>query len=85
MTSKTAKEDQLKASIVQPTQNDRITADFGTKQSNTDDWLRVSTKEKTGPMLLEDAFGREKVRFLLAEILESSEMGRRGLELAGMI
>lgn len=62
MTTKTAKADQLKASMVQPTQNDRITADFGTKQSNTDDWLRISTKDETGPMLLEDTFGREKVR-----------------------
>lgn len=61
MTTKTAKADQLKASMVQPTQKDRITADFGTKQSNTDDWLRISTKDKTGPMLLEDTFGREKI------------------------
>lgn len=63
MATKTAKVDQLNASEVQPTQNDRITADFGTKQSNTDDWLKISNeKTTTGPMLLEDAFAREKVR-----------------------
>lgn len=61
MTTKAAKADQLKASMVQPTKMDRITADFGTKQSNTDDWLRISTNDKTGPMLLEDTFGREKI------------------------
>ncbi|EFY88495.1 catalase [Metarhizium acridum CQMa 102] len=61
MTTKTAKADQLEASVVQPTPEDRITADFGTRQSNTDDWLRVSSDKTTGPMLLEDAFAREKI------------------------
>ena len=32
------------------------------KQTNTDDCLRVVSEDKAGPMLLEDAFGREKVR-----------------------
>ncbi|KHN98658.1 catalase [Metarhizium album ARSEF 1941] len=61
MCPETAKVHQLSASAVQPTQNDRITADFGTKQSNTDDWLRVCSDKTTGPMLLEDAFAREKI------------------------
>ncbi|KAH8884950.1 catalase [Thozetella sp. PMI_491] len=39
----------------------RITTDYGVKQSNTDDWLKVVSEDKTGPMLLEDAFGREKI------------------------
>jgi catalase len=39
----------------------RITSDFGTKQTNTDDWLKVATEDKTGPQLLEDGFGREKI------------------------
>lgn len=39
----------------------RITSDFGTKQTNTDDWLKVATEDRTGPQLLEDTFGREKV------------------------
>ena len=38
-----------------------ITADFGTKQSNVDDWLKVASEDQTGPMLLEDNFSREKV------------------------
>ena len=41
--------------------NWRITSDWGAKQTNTDEWLKVSTEDHTGPMLLEDGFGREKV------------------------
>jgi len=39
----------------------KITSDYGVKQSNTDDWLRVVSEDKTGPSLLEDPFGREKI------------------------
>jgi len=39
----------------------RITSDYGVKQENTDDWLTVASEDHTGPMLLEDAFGREKI------------------------
>lgn len=39
----------------------RMTSDFGVKQNNTDDWLKVATDDQQGPMLLEDHFGREKV------------------------
>lgn len=39
----------------------RITSDYGVKQTNTDDWLKVVNEDKTGPMLLEDPFAREKV------------------------
>lgn len=39
----------------------RITSDYGVKQNNTDDWLKVATEDKQGPALLEDHFGREKV------------------------
>jgi catalase len=39
----------------------RITSDYGVKQTNTDDWLKVATEDKTGPMLLEDHFAREKI------------------------
>lgn len=42
----------------------RITSDYGVKQTNTDDWLRVASEDKTGPMLLEDPFAREKVELL---------------------
>lgn len=41
--------------------NARITTDFGTKISNTDDWLTASNDEHVGPSLLEDLHGREKV------------------------
>jgi catalase len=40
---------------------DRLTSDWGVRQSNTDDWLRVTNEEHTGPSLLEDPFAREKV------------------------
>lgn len=39
----------------------RITSDYGVKQTNTDDWLRVTNDGQIGPSLLEDPFGREKV------------------------
>lgn len=39
----------------------RITSDYGVKQNNTDDWLKVASEDKQGPMLLEDHFAREKV------------------------
>ncbi len=61
MGHKGAKTDQLAAHTVEPTKDSRITSDFGTKQTNTDDWLRVNSKDQIGPMLLEDPFGREKV------------------------
>lgn len=41
--------------------NNVITTDYGVKQWNTDDWLKVATDDKTGPMLLEDHAGREKI------------------------
>lgn len=44
--------------------NWRITSDYGVKQANTDEWLTVTSEDKTGPMLLEDNFGREKVKSL---------------------
>ncbi|ATY60864.1 catalase A [Cordyceps militaris CM01] len=55
------KAEQLSSNTVEATQESRLTSDFGTKQSNTDDWLRVANDDKTGPSLLEDAFGREKI------------------------
>ncbi|CAO2657924.1 Nn.00g071840.m01.CDS01 [Neocucurbitaria sp. VM-36] len=41
--------------------NWRITSDFGVKQTNTDDWLKVASEDRTGPSLLEDHFAREKI------------------------
>ena len=52
---------QLADNMVEPTKDSRITTDYGVKQSNTDDWLKVVREDKTGPMLLEDPHGREKV------------------------
>ena len=39
----------------------RITSDFGVKETTADDWLKVVNEDKTGPLLLEDPFAREKV------------------------
>ena len=41
--------------------DNRLTTDYGVKQTNTDDWLRVASEDKTGPSLLEDHAGREKI------------------------
>ena len=38
----------------------RITSDYGVKQNNTDEWLRINRDDQIGPMLLEDPFAREK-------------------------
>jgi catalase len=35
----------------------KMTSDFGVKQNNTDDWLKVATPDQQGPALLEDHFG----------------------------
>ncbi|KAK5989720.1 Catalase-1 [Cladobotryum mycophilum] len=61
MGSPGVKAEQLTADMVEPTKESRITSDFGTKQTNTDDWLRVNRDDQIGPMLLEDPFGREKI------------------------
>ncbi|KAH7080147.1 catalase-like domain-containing protein [Paraphoma chrysanthemicola] len=39
----------------------KMTSDYGVKQNNTDDWLRVASDDKQGPLLLEDHFAREKI------------------------
>ncbi|KAF1808328.1 catalase [Eremomyces bilateralis CBS 781.70] len=41
--------------------NGVITSDYGVKQVNTDDWLKVVNENHTGPALLEDPFAREKI------------------------
>lgn len=60
--SKSTKMAQL-AEVTKDVHDDkwRITSDYGVKQNNTDDWLKVATDDQTGPMLLEDQFAREKV------------------------
>lgn len=41
--------------------SDLLTSDFGVKSTSHDTWLSASTGDRTGPALLEDNFGREKV------------------------
>jgi catalase len=43
------------------TPQDRVTTDYGVKQPTQDDWLKIVSEDHTGPLLLEDPFGREKV------------------------
>ncbi|EPS30756.1 hypothetical protein PDE_05708 [Penicillium oxalicum 114-2] len=38
-----------------------MTTDYGVKISDPDHWLRVVNEKQTGPMLLEDQIGREKI------------------------
>lgn len=56
-----AKQAQLAENTVEHDPKTQMTTDFGAKINNTDDWLRVTTNDKTGPMLLEDPIAREKV------------------------
>lgn len=58
---KSRKTAQLERDAVTPTKDDRITSDFGVRQGNTDDWLKMANEDKNGPMLLEDSFAREKI------------------------
>ncbi|EON98254.1 putative catalase 1 protein [Phaeoacremonium minimum UCRPA7] len=51
----------LQASTKEPTKDTRITSDYGVKQENTDHWLSITNEDHTGPSLLEDPFGREKI------------------------
>lgn len=41
--------------------NASLTTDWGSKVSDTDHWLTVSTEDQYGPALLEDGHAREKV------------------------
>ena len=43
---------------------DRLTTDYGVKQATADDWLKVASQDRAGPLLLEDPFARERVRIL---------------------
>ncbi|KAI0024625.1 catalase-domain-containing protein [Xylariomycetidae sp. FL0641] len=58
--------------------SDRITTDWGVKQGNTDDWLRVTTEDETGPMLLEDAAAREKIHHFDHERIPERVVHARG-------
>lgn len=51
----------LAQNTIEPTKNTKLTSDWGVKQNNTDHWLSVTNDKHTGPALLEDTFGREKV------------------------
>lgn len=64
---------QLESVTQTATKGDRITTDFGAKQQTADEWLRVTTDDKTGPMLLEDSYAREKVEILSSSIAYPSD------------
>lgn len=51
----------LAKNTIEPTKDTKLTSDWGVKQTNTDHWLSVTNDQHTGPSLLEDSFGREKV------------------------
>ncbi|KAI2637454.1 catalase-domain-containing protein [Xylaria nigripes] len=52
---------QLDSDTHTATKDERITTDFGVKESTADEWLRVNRPDQTGPMLLEDSYAREKI------------------------
>lgn len=51
----------LAQDTIEPTKNTKVTSDWGVRQSNNDHWLSVTNPNHTGPALLEDSYGREKV------------------------
>lgn len=61
MASQDGKVKDLAQDMREPDKNSRLTTDYGVKQTTADDWLKVVDGDKTGPMLLEDPFGRERI------------------------
>ncbi|KAL2019057.1 hypothetical protein VTK56DRAFT_10161 [Thermocarpiscus australiensis] len=51
----------LRKETKEMTPQGRLTTDYGVKQTTADDWLKVANKDKTGPLLLEDPFARERI------------------------
>ncbi|KAK3331713.1 catalase-1 [Cercophora scortea] len=51
----------LQREFKDPSPKDRLTTDYGVKQTTADDWLKVVSEDRQGPMLLEDPFGRERI------------------------
>ncbi|KOS21726.1 Catalase-1 [Escovopsis weberi] len=78
MGSPGVKEEQLAADLVEPTKNTRITSDWGVKQTNTDDWLRVNRPDQIGPALLEDHSSREKIHHFDHERIPERVVHARG-------
>ena len=62
--SSNKKATEMEHNIQEPSSKHPLTSDFGVKNGNTDIWLSASTGDRQGPQLLEDGFGREKVRTL---------------------
>lgn len=56
-----AKQRDLERNTKDMSSKDRLTTDYGVKQTTADDWLRVVSNEQNGPMLLEDPFARERI------------------------
>jgi len=61
VTGKHDKVSDLKQNTKELSKDDRLTTDYGVKQGTADDWLKVVSEDKTGPALLEDPFGRERI------------------------
>lgn len=53
----------LSKNTIEPSSSTHVTSDFGVKAptESHDHWLSVTNGKHTGPSLLEDTFGREKV------------------------
>lgn len=53
----------LSRSTITPNSSSHATSDFGVKipTESHDHWLAINNDKQTGPQLLEDTFGREKV------------------------
>ncbi|ETS85315.1 Catalase-1 [Pestalotiopsis fici W106-1] len=58
---KGAKTADIERDAVAPSQDTRITTEYGVKQGNTDDWLKATNGDTSGPSLIEDHFAREKI------------------------
>lgn len=79
MASQDAKINDLARNIRESDSNSRLTTDYGVKQTTADDWLKVVTEDKTGPMLLEDPFGRERIHRFDHERIPERVVHARGV------
>ena len=53
--------EDMERDVIDVAKSQHMITDFGHKVSNTDNWLKVASKDQTGAHLLEDQVAREKV------------------------
>ncbi|OAA64724.1 catalase A [Niveomyces insectorum RCEF 264] len=79
MTSRDDKINDMKRNTVELTKEAKLTSDYGVRQGNNDNWLRIVDKDHTGPSLLEDPYSREKIHRFDHERIPERVVHARGV------